>query len=59
MGHVKVLFHLPEKFADGSWVPHNWLKTCVAYIEWFTPFKLQHGDNHHMYSVSVPPLPAN
>ncbi|KAJ7868925.1 hypothetical protein B0H14DRAFT_3582668 [Mycena olivaceomarginata] len=59
VGRVKVLFRLPEKLDDNTPVPTNWPTTCLAYVEWFSPFKSRHDDNHEMYSISALPRRAN
>lgn len=58
-GRVKVLFHLPEKLDNGMPVPSSWPSAYMAYVEWFTPFKPSHENNHNMFSISVPPRRAN
>ncbi|KAJ7896889.1 hypothetical protein B0H13DRAFT_2234414 [Mycena leptocephala] len=59
VGRVKVLFRLPDKLGDGTPAPTRWPRTCLAYIEWYSTFKSSHEENHNMYSISVPPRPAN
>ncbi|KAJ7307752.1 hypothetical protein DFH08DRAFT_720062 [Mycena albidolilacea] len=59
VGRVKVLFRLLEKLDDNTPVPTNWPTTCFAYVEWFSPFKSRHDDNHEMYSISALPRRAN
>ena len=57
IGHLRVIFTLPELNIHGQPAPTIWPKEHLAYIEWYK-LSATAGANHNMYLVSKPPASA-